>query len=151
MKSARFILNSDYTTVRNTGVAEITLTIPDSFSPPYIDPQGGTIPYQTIASGTAEMGNASDSIFIYYTSSRYDYITTGWFGETKPDGARVISSVSGEVDYHSVYIDVYVTGAHVEIKVRAMGPSSSNETLTYTGFGQTITAHILTFKDPFSE
>ena len=151
MKPARFILNSDYTTVRNTGVTEITLTIPNSFSPPYIDPQGGTIPYQTIVSGSAEVGDASDSIYVYYTSSRFDYITTGWYGSTKPDGAKAVSSIYGEEDYHDVYIDILKTGTHVEMKVTAMGPSNSNETLTYTGFGQTITAHILTFKDPFSE
>lgn len=151
MKPARFILNSDYTTVRNTGYKEMSVTIPDNFVAPYIDPHGqGRVPDYVIGRSSVTFGESTDCFYVYLTSSRYDYASSGTWGLTKPDGSSATSSIWGPEDY-AVSIEVNVRGNVFELEVFCTSASVPENILTYSGFGQTITAHILTFKDPFSE
>jgi hypothetical protein len=140
MKPARFILNSDYCTVRNTGKGELSITIPNSIYLP-----AGTQPFHVIGTTSGRFGNPSDSYMIYYTSSLYNYSTPGPVCTIKPSGS---STTSGYND--TVTASVRVSGDTFTLSVR-----TDNQLLnfaeTYAGFGMTVTAHIITFKDPFSE
>lgn len=138
MKPARFILNSDYTTVRSTGETKMSITIPNSITVPI-----NTSRY-TIGQTTANIGNSADTFMVYYTSDAFPYTTLGWYGATKPDGA---STTNPDPNY--VSFSVTVSGNIATFEVYCYGDDAAAR--TWTGYGQTITAHILTFKDPFSE
>lgn len=137
MKPARFILNSDYTTVRNTGETKLSITIPNSITTPL--GEGDYIIGQT----TANIGSATDTFMIYFTSSAFPYSTLGRFGATKPNGASTTHAID------EIYFGVKINGSIATFTVECA--RYDDETTTWTGYGQTITAHILTFKDPFSE
>lgn len=135
MKPARFIFNSDLTTLRNTGHIQLSIIVPNSFTVGSSE--------RTIGTQTAKIGDPDNSFFVYFTSSLYDYVTTGFFGYSAPDNAYTTPSTNPKAE---IYYDVTVSGDTATFRVTA-----SNLNSTYTNYGQTITAHILTFKDPFSE
>ena len=138
MKPARFIINSDYTTVRNTGYKEVSASIPNNFTVP-----AGSTEY-VVAIASTTLNNETDCFSVYFTSSRYDYITLGYYGVTVPEGSYTTSPID-EVYFR---LDINGTTATLTIScINAFPEESSN----YQGYGQTITAHILTFKDPFTE
>ena len=143
-KPARFILNSDYTTVRKTGEYEMSVTIPNDFTTP-ANPHGE---YYTIGQKTITIPNVSDTFFMFTTSSRYDYATPGWYGSTLPTGA----TVDGVFHYENktIYFEISVEGSTAKLIVECLNPMPEG-TARWRGYGQTITAHILTFKDPFTE
>lgn len=145
MKPARFILNSDYTTVRETGHIEMSITIPNSFTAPP-SPSGD---YYNIGTKTATIGDASDSFLVYFTSSRYDYKTFGFWCYTIPDGSKVHSDTYGDT-HDDIYCYVNVSGNTATFTVECLNhyPQGS---VVYSGYGQTITAHVLTFKDSFTK
>lgn len=145
MKPARFIFNSDYSTVRNTGVTDLTVTIPDHFTIP-VSPSGA---YYIIGRTSAIIGNKEDSFAVYYESSKYDYITSGGFGYTIPDGAKAHSDIYGD-SKPDIIFEVEITGNTATFRARCLNSYPQGD-LTFTGYGQTITAHVYTFKDPFSE
>lgn len=138
MKPARFILNSDYATVRKTGEITMSITIPNSITVPE-----GVLDY-IIGTETASVGNPADTFMVYFTSTAFPYSALGRWGYTKPDGASTTYVGSDEIDFNLV-----INGSTATFKVWCNGEPYS--TATWTGYGQTITAHILTFKDPFSE
>lgn len=138
MKPARFILNSDYTTTRNTGETTLSITIPNSITVP-ID-----VEKYTIGTTTAKIGNSADTFMIYFTSSAFPYNSPGSMGGTKPSGA---STTYAGTDY--IFYNVSINGNTATLEVWCYG--NIYTATSWNGYGQTITAHILTFKDPFSE
>ena len=138
MKPARFILNSDYATVRSTGSKELSITVPNSITVPT-----GTAEY-TIGSLSVNVGSSTDSFMVYFTSSLYDYACFGVSGSTKPSGASTTYTGTTQV-----FFGVTFNGSTATFKVTCGGNVSTPT--TWTGYGQTITAHIFTFKDPFTE
>lgn len=146
MKPARFILNSDYVTTRKTGEFSESVTIPNDFYTPSAEP--GVDPEYVIAQKTITLPTDTDTFIMYFTSSAFDYAVFGWWTGTKPDGAYV-DGLFHETDIY-VNVDLLCQGNVVTFKVFCSNPFPSG-TAHYVGYGQTITAHILTFKDPFSE
>ena len=134
MKPGRFILNSDYCTTRNVADGEIKGTIPNSYTTP-----AGSVNY-VLNLGTATVGDPTDNVSIWYTSSKYNYATYGATAHLNPAGAQGLNGVSARVSKNgNVYTLKLIFGNQL--------PNAQ----TYTGYGMTITAHIHTFKDPFSE
>lgn len=145
MKPARFILNTDYTTSRNMEIYTPSLTIPDEIN--------YTIPYDaTYIIGRVQIPkkSKSNSFMAYFSSSRFDYDSYGTHGYTKPEGA-VFSYVptTGAIVYGDK-LEMRVTDTGDKLVFELYSISSGGATFSYEGYGQTITAHILTFKDPFS-
>ena len=142
MKPARFILNSDYTTDRITGKNDVSVTIPDQFTVPAY-----TYDSYLIGSASAKVGKAKNSFNVFFESSLFQYRSDSTLiGRTRPSGAH---TSTGEY-YELLWFYVSINGDTYTLKVYAPeNPTSS--AVTYYGYGQTITAHILTFKDPFSE
>lgn len=139
MKPARFILNTDYTTVVNTGHIELSITIPDDFYAP-VSPSGD---YYTIGITSASIGDKEDSFSTYFTSSTLNYASLGNFGYIKPQGASTTSGTD------ELYAEITITGNTATFKVYCLNtvPGGSAH---FTGYGMKLTAHIITFKDPFS-
>ena len=135
MKAGRFILNSDLCTSRNSAEGKITLTIPNSVTAPAHSPN------YTIATGVANVGDPSDSFNVFFTTDKYDYATPGPIAQLNPAGS---SGLNG------VFADVHKTGNQYKFKVDT-GNSDQSVAQVYSGFGMTITAHIYTYKDPFSK
>lgn len=145
MKPARFILNTDYTTSRNMEIYTPSITIPDEFT--------YTIPFEeTYIIGRIQIPkkSKSNSFSVYFSSSRFDYDSYGSWGNTKPEGA-VFSYVPTTGAYsYSDLIGMRVVDRGDKLVFEVYSYGSGGATFTYEGYGQTITAHILTFKDPFS-
>ena len=146
MKPARFILNTDYTTPRNTAIYEPEIIIPNDIS--YSSVPYGSV--YTIGRVRLNKKNSDDSFLVYYSSSKYNYDSYGFNGDTKPEGATFTYTPSTGAYSTSDVITMRVIdkGSYIEFEVIAT--SSGGASFRYRGYGQTITAHILTFKDPFS-
>ena len=142
-KPARFILSSDYSTLRVTGQKELSITIPNDFTLP--EQQTGD--YHTIGKLTYMIPSQSDSFYFYFSSSITDYTCIGWHGSTIPDGSY--RQYDQFTDHEPVVFDVKINGSTLTFTVECL-PSVLWSTRFY-GYGQTITLHIITFKDPFSE
>lgn len=146
MKPARFILNSDYTTVRNTGHKEVSVTIPNDFTAPY-SPSGTRY---IIGRVSVTLGDASDSFSIYYSSDKFNYISPSLdYGYTIPEGSKTHSDTYGD-SHEDISFNTKVNGNTATFEVSCLNPYPQGG-LRFIGYGQTITAHILTFKDPFSK
>ena len=138
MKPARFILNSDYTTVRKTGSIDLSLTIPNSFTVAASAPQS-----YTVGTTSAAVGSPNDTFNIRFSSSLGMSTDSTVYGYTKPSGASTTSP------YDWIYFRVYKNGSTFIFTITAS--HNTGTAATFSGYGQTITAHIDTFKDPFSE
>lgn len=137
MKPARFILNSDYTTTRRGSHKTVSVTIPDLITVPYWEGE------HTIATATVALDNDTDMFTTYFSSDKYNYISLGDYGATVPDGSSTTSVVEG------VNFRLTIVGNIATLKATCIN-GMMEEDVTFTGYGQTITAHIFTFKDPFS-
>lgn len=137
MKPARFILNTDYTTVRNTGHKTLSITIPDSITVPSWQSE------HTIATAYTTIDSENDAFMTYFSSSRYNYITPGDWGVTIPDGATTTSVIE------DVSFEVTIDGNTVTLRAYCIN-GMQEEDVYFNGYGQTITAHIITYKDPFN-
>lgn len=144
MKPARFILNSDYTALRVIGTKELSVTIDDSITVP---PGSGM---HSKTGDTVTLENEGDLLEVYYTSSLYDYTTPGWYAFTRPDGAYTDSGATG----HRAVITIRLRRQGNQLSIvaswrnRQPGQSTVDH---YIGYGQTVTAHVIIYKDPFSE
>ena len=138
MKPARFILNSDFTTVRNTGSVDLSLTVPNNFTIP-ADAQNKYI----LGTISAKVGSAGDSFGVRFSTSLGMSTDNTVYGYTKPAGATTTSNDDG------VFFRVYKNGDTFTFTIGAYHINGT--AATFNGYGQTITAHIYTFKDPFSE
>lgn len=142
MKPARFIFNSDYTTARITSQKELSVTIPNDFTV-----HAPTERY-VIGRTSTVLDNADDIYSVYYTSDKYNYMSPGLQCNTIPSGSVSRSPAYGD-SHEAVMCDVTVAGNQVTLEVYCYNINTFYD-LRYIGYGQTITAHILTFKDPFS-
>lgn len=152
MKPARFILNSDYTTIRITGRKELSITIPDliEYSKPQMD--GGYI----IGQLSYNKPDINDGVSVYFTSSRYNYAMPGMMGYTRTEGStfETIGDPTSSYTYSDLIDYTLEQKSGGLLVFSAVCPSEgggSGFSFRYRGYGQTITAHIITFKDPFSE
>lgn len=152
MKPARFIFNSDYATIRTREHKELSITIPNYIE--YSIPSYESSEYK-IGELTYTKANDDDFILVYFTSSKYDYMMFGRYGDTQPDGATctVLGDPSGAWIYNEdITFDVRQNGSQIKFRILCLSKGGgSGVSFRYQGYGQTITAHILTFKDPFSE
>jgi hypothetical protein len=146
-------MNSDYAMVRLREHKELSLSIPDNIE--YSKPYDGDSPGYTLGTVSFVKANADDSVMVYFTSSRYDYSMIGRMGETVPEGSSftMIGDPTSTVTY-GPQIGFMVRQTGNTIKFEAWCPSMGGGpgvSFRYQGYAQTITAHVLTFKDPFSE
>ena len=144
MKPARFIFNSDYTAIRNTGHIKLSITIPNDFTAP--ESQGGE--YYIIGVTSAALGDPNDSFTVYFESDKYNYICPGVFGYTVPEGSYSHSDYYGDT-HEDINLSLTFPNNTARLEVYTLNPYPQGG-LRFIGYGQTITAHILTFKDPFS-
>lgn len=130
MKVGRFILNSDFCTLRNSGYSEISGTIANSVTVP-----AGQITTTTL--GTATVGENSDSFSVLFSSSAYNYSTPGPICDISNGSSTIVAQV-------------IKTGNSYALKV-IFNNENGSSSRTFSGFGQTLTAKIHTYKDPFTD
>lgn len=147
MKPARFILNSDYATMRQTGSYEFTYTIPNEFTTPWHDASqdAGKVVLATL---TKEIGNPGDIYEVYASSDRYNYHTQGITLYVRPEGAYAHDGEYLDNYDAEIYFFTYIKGNRAELEIFVV---NSGIRTTYYGYGQTITIHIDTYKSPFRE
>ena len=129
---SKFILNTDYATLKNDAEGVATLVIPDIVN----IPAGSD---DSIYRTTLQIGASSDAGYRFYvTSSKYNYaIATPSF--------NVLCKESG---YDSSFsCQVYRQGNSFVFE--AVFASSPYWTSQYTDAGQTLTLHIQSFISPF--
>ena len=129
---SRFILNTDYATLKNDAEGVATLVIPDIVN----IPAGSD---DSIYRTTLQIGASKDAGYRFYvTSSKYNYaIATPSF--------NVLCKESG---YDSSFsCQVYRQGNSFVFE--AVFASSPYWTIQYTDAGQTLTLHIQSFISPF--
>lgn len=141
MKPARFILNSDYTTLRNTGHGEVSVVIPNTITIPSSVSVGDSY---LIGRSSVKVGSPSDSFSVVFSTSYYDYDSIGLWGMTRRNDAT-----SSAGDYPLVVFYISVNGD--EFILQAYVTKTATGTQTLSNYGLTLTAHIYTFKDPFTE
>lgn len=128
MKANKFILNSDYATLQNTGEFEISVTLPSSYY------QARTKIVEFKASRIVE-ASASANFRVYFTSTAYNYALTGCSECILPYGNDELNvTIQQEKDKFTLLI---------------YHPALTTDK-TFTGTAQTVTAHIQTFVDPFT-
>lgn len=131
MKISRFVLNSDYATLRSKGTATLTLVLPDTITIPAGSPNAVYTARTTIAGSNSTYFRAIWKNLYYRTGSN---VTIA--GQQDGNPAQAIGTVYCE------------NGEYVaEITV----PGSSFSDTTWTGLGRTYTVQIQTFLDPFAK
>lgn len=133
MKPGRFILNSDFCTNRKNSLGEISAQIPDPYTTPASQPG-----YKLLL-GEVTVGDSTDNVYVWFTSSRYNYATFGPLTSIAPAGATGLNGVSAFVTKKKNKYSLYLQFGN------------QMQAQTYRGYGMTLTAHIQTYKDPFSE
>ena len=133
MKPGRFILCSDFCTNREGSYAEIVGQIPNSYTTPAGQPN------YTVLLGEITIGDAPDNVYVWFTSSKYNYATYGPLVSLSPAGATGLNGVAAYVKKNKNKYSLYVV----------YGNQMQAE--TYKGYGMTLTAHVQTYKDPFTE
>lgn len=131
MKPSRFILNSDYATLKNDAEGVVQLTVPNLVN---IPASGDNVVYKA----TLQIGTPSAGLRSYVTSSKYAYALSSpsFFLACKQDGYNSSASV-----------DISRNGQNIELRVTFA--SAYGAATKYTGMGQVLTLHVETFVDPF--
>ncbi len=132
-RPSRFIINSDMATTKKLGERTLTITLPDSrFVPQDADA------YVTATADISEFKSASYRVML--KSSKYSYASplTSFIIPCQQDGYG--SGLPGSI---------YRTGNTLEMRIQF--PSAYGQDTTWTGMGQTITANVEFFEDPFEQ
>lgn len=131
MRPSRFILNSDYATLKNDAEGVVQLTVPGLVN----IPAGGA---NVVYKATLQIGSPSAGLRSYVTSSKYSYALSSpsFFLACKQDGYD--SSASVDISRNGLLIELRVTFA-----------AAYGQATQYTDMGQTLTLHAETFVDPF--
>ena len=127
MKATRFILNTDYITSQNDAEFTLSVTLPSSFSV-----------------SAAQVKTFSDSKTVKSTASK-DYRV--WF-ETTLNNYAVVGSFETEIQYGADYLHCVVQRQKDKWTLVVYNPAPTSAK-TYSGASRVITAHIMTFVDPF--
>ena len=127
MKPSRFILNTDYVTHQNDAEIEITISLPSS----YTVPKNQTKKFSASKTLT---GSSSKDYRCYITSSAFNFAITG--------------VLEGQLAYGSNTMLLAIEREKDKFTFSAYMPATTVDK-TYSGTGQTLTAHIQTFVDPF--
>ena len=127
MKATRFILNTDYVTSQNDDEFTMSVTLPSSFSV-----SAGQV--REFSTTLTREGTASKDYRCYFTSTATNYAVTGALEVWVEYGSDVLLGALRRAKDKWTFV-VY----------NAAYPTAK----TYSGTGQTITAHIQTFIDPF--
>lgn len=129
---SRFIINSDYATLKNDAKGKISLTIPNLVN---TTTGGDNIVYRS----TLQIGASKSAGYRFYiTSSKYSYaIATPAFD--------VLCKESGYDSSFSCHI--YRQGDSFVLE--AIFAASPYMSFSYTDCGQTLTLYIQSFIDPF--
>lgn len=128
MKACRFIMNTDYITPQNDTEIELSVTLPSSYTVP------ATQTRKFSASQTIK-GAGSRDFRCYFTSTAFNYALTGCLEATLQFGSDTLW--------------ITVERAKDKFTLSVYGPAYPSSSHTFSGTGQTITAHIQTFKDAF--
>lgn len=133
MKPSRFILNSDYATLKNDAEGTVQISLPDLVNVP----SGGP---NVVYKATIQIGaSPSAGVRSYVTSSKYNYaiVAPSFFIACQQDGYDSVCSCDiSRVDGN-------------KIEIRVTFPSAAGEATQYTGMQQTLTLHAKTFINPF--
>lgn len=127
MKATRFILNSDYVTAQNDAEFTISVTLPSSFSV-------STAQIRRFTSSVTVKGSASKDYRCYFTTTVNDYAITG--------------GLEGSLKYGSDDLNIAIERAKDKWTLAVYNPAPVSAK-TYSGTSRVITAHIMTFVDPF--
>ena len=127
MKAAHFIMNSDFITPQNEGMAEVSVALPSSFYVPKYQ-------NQVFSASVSIPGSASQDYRCYFTSTAFNYAITGCYG--------------GQLRYGNDNLIISLVRSKDAFTLRIWNPAET-ENKTFSGTGQVITAHIQAFKDPF--
>lgn len=127
MKATRFILNSDYVTAQNDAEFTISVTLPSSFSV-------SAAQIRRFTSSVTIKGSASKDYRCYFTTTVNDYAITG--------------GLEGSLRYGSDDLNIAIERAKDKWTLAVYNPAPVSAK-TYSGTSRVITAHIMTFVDPF--
>lgn len=127
MKATRFILNSDYVTAQNDAEFTISVTLPSSFSVSAAE-------IRRFTSSVTLKGSASKDYRCYFTTTVNDYAITG--------------GLEGSLRYGSDDLNIAIERAKDKWTLAVYNPAPVSAK-TYSGTSRVITAHIMTFVDPF--
>lgn len=131
---SRFIISSDMATTKKVGERTLTLNIPDS----RLVPQD-TDAHLSVSADISEFKSASFRATL--TSSKY----SGW-------GISCYSfGLPANQDGQAATIPGCIYRTNNTIEMRVQFPAAYGQATTWTGMGQTITAHIEFFVDPFEQ
>lgn len=133
MKPSRFIMNTDYATLKNDAEGTAQLTLPNLVN---IPAGSGNVVY----SATIQIGASSSAgIRSYVTSSKYNYAlcSPSFFIACKQDG-----------NDSSCSCDISRVDAN-KIQIRVTFAAADGASTQYTGMQQTLTIHAKTFINPF--
>ena len=128
---SKFIINTDYATLKNDASGTAVITIPDTVNTP--------VGSDTIYRATLQIGASDGAGYRFYiTSSKYNYAITS-------PAFAVACKESGYDSYF--YCQVYRQGKSFVFEAVFMGDDWG--TYHYTNSGQTLTLHIQSFISPF--
>ena len=127
MKACRFILNSDYVTSQNDKEYTISVSLPSSFYVP-----ANTL--QEFKTTINVPNSASKDYRCYITSTAFNFGLTG--------------VLEAGLKYGNDNLNIALIRDKNNYTLSVYAPKSLSAK-TYSGTGQVITAHIMTFVDPF--
>lgn len=127
MKATRFILNTDYVTSQNDAEFTISVSLPSSFSVAAAE-------VKKFSASKTVAGTASKDYRCYFTTTINDYAVTGSF--------------EVGIQYGSDYLQCAVQRQKNKWTLVIYNPAEVSAK-TFTGTSRVVTAHIMTFVDPF--
>lgn len=131
-KPSRFIINTDFATLKNDAEGQISLTIPSTVN---VTPSANVVYKAELKIGAS----AGAGFRCYITSSKYNYaiMSSSFMLAATQDGYE--SAVPCDVSRKNA--DTF--------EIRATFNGTDGATTRYTNVGQTLTLHIQTFINPF--
>lgn len=127
MKATRFILNTDYITSQNDAEFTISVTLPSTFSV-----SAGEV--KKFSASKTVTGTASKDYRCYFTTTLNNYAVTGSF--------------EVGIQYGGDYLQCAVQRQKNKWTLVVYNPAQTSSK-TYSGTSRVVTAHIMTFVDPF--
>ena len=142
MRISRFIMNSDYATLKNDAEGELTITLPDTVNVVL----GNTEVYHA----EIDLGAKPSAAWRVMAYSTKYYNGFGYPSSSFSVPARKYTPNYGFENSFAA-VEVYRVGGKFRVDVRFYGPDSSEGAYaTYTGMEQTLTFRIQSFIDPFN-
>lgn len=127
MKATRFILNTDYATSQNDNEFTLSVTIPSTFSV-----AAGEI--RRFTSSKTIVGSSSKDYRCHITTSVHNYSITG--------------CLEGSLAFGDSNLNIAIERAKDKFTLAVYNPAPVSAK-TYSATSRVVTAHIMTFVDPF--